>query len=123
LPLAILFRVNLPVAFFTTLYTNPFTIAPLYLLAYKLGTLIVGQQHNAPSMHFALPEMSWANWHTAMLDFASSFGKPLAIGLPLLALILAVIGYFVVRLLWVVKVKWEWRRRRAQRKKFSHTRP
>ena len=32
-----IFRVNLPVAVFVTLYTNPFTIVPLYYLAYKLG--------------------------------------------------------------------------------------
>ena len=121
--LAVLFRVNLPVAFFVTLYTNPFTIAPLYLLAYQLGILVTGQQHDAPTMHFALPQMGWSNWHAAMLDFASSFGKPLAVGLPLLALILALVGYFAVRLLWFVKVKWEWRRRRAQHKKSSHTKP
>lgn len=115
--LAVLFRVNLPVAFFTTLYTNPLTIAPLYLLAYKLGIVVTGQQHESPAMHFSLPEMSWGNWHAAMLDFAESFGKPLAVGLPLLALSLAVVGYFAVRLLWLVKVKWEWRRRTLQRQK------
>ena len=35
-------RVNLPVAILTTLYTNPFTIVPLYLLAYKLGSFALG---------------------------------------------------------------------------------
>src|SRR5512142_2270877 len=39
--LAVLLRVNLPVAVFTTLYTNPFTIVPLYLLAYEIGLLVV----------------------------------------------------------------------------------
>lgn len=38
-----LFRVNLPIALLTTLYTNPFTILPLYVLAYKLGTWVLGQ--------------------------------------------------------------------------------
>jgi uncharacterized protein (DUF2062 family) len=40
---AILLRVNLPVALVTTLYSNPFTIVPLYLLAYKLGSWVTGQ--------------------------------------------------------------------------------
>ena len=34
--LAIPLRVNLPVALATTLYTNPFTIGPLYVLALSL---------------------------------------------------------------------------------------
>jgi len=31
---AVIFRVNLPLALFCTLYTNPFTIVPLYLVAF-----------------------------------------------------------------------------------------
>jgi uncharacterized protein (DUF2062 family) len=73
--LAVLLRVNLPVAAFTTLYTNPFTILPLYWVAYK----------------------------------------PLLIGLPLLALILSVIGYFVVRLVWRVGVVLRWQARKRRR--------
>jgi len=40
--LAVLLRVNLPVAAFTTLYTNPFTIVPLYMAAYELGAWFSG---------------------------------------------------------------------------------
>src|SRR3972149_6343129 len=40
--LCVLLKVNLPVALVTTFYTNPFTIGPLYLLAYRIGRLIVG---------------------------------------------------------------------------------
>ena len=39
--LAIPLKKNLPVALVTTLYTNPFTIAPLYLLAYGYGRLLL----------------------------------------------------------------------------------
>jgi len=35
--LAVLLRVNLPVALITTLYTNPFTIVPLYLAPMRQG--------------------------------------------------------------------------------------
>ncbi|MGA0033607.1 MAG: DUF2062 domain-containing protein, partial [Burkholderiales bacterium] len=38
--LAILFRVNLPVAALVTLYTNPLTIVPLYYVAYRYGALV-----------------------------------------------------------------------------------
>ncbi|MDE2117825.1 MAG: DUF2062 domain-containing protein [Betaproteobacteria bacterium] len=115
--LAVLFRVNLPVAVFTTLYTNPFTIVPLYVLAYELGAFVTGQQDGLSSAYFALPEMSWSNWHTVLLDWVMSLGKPFAVGLPLLALSLAIAGYFVVRALWYAVVVWEWRRRAARRGK------
>ena len=35
--LAVVLRVNLPVAMAATWYINPFTIVPLYYLAYKVG--------------------------------------------------------------------------------------
>ena len=38
--LAIGFHVNLPIAVIVTLYSNPFTIVPLYYLAFKLGQLV-----------------------------------------------------------------------------------
>src|SRR5215470_18834511 len=45
--LAVVARVNLPVAMATTWYTNPFTIVPLYYLAYKIGTLLTGDPATA----------------------------------------------------------------------------
>src|SRR5207249_5713358 len=47
--LAVAFRVNLPVAVVVTLYTNPFTIVPLYVIAYAIGALIFGGDGAAPS--------------------------------------------------------------------------
>src|SRR5437773_2123506 len=35
--LAIPLRKNIPVALVTTFYTNPFTIVPLYVIAYRYG--------------------------------------------------------------------------------------
>ena len=115
--LAVLFRVNLPVAMFTTLYSNPLTIVPLYLMAYEIDALVTNEQvHSSPEL-FTLPEMSWSGWQNVMLEWVVSIGKPLAIGLPLLAIGLAAVGYFVVRVLWYVMVVWEWRRRAARRRK------
>jgi uncharacterized protein (DUF2062 family) len=36
---AVVFRVNLPLAMLTTVYTNPFTIVPLYVVAYRDRTM------------------------------------------------------------------------------------
>ena len=114
--LAVLFHANLPVALFATFYTNPLTIAPLYLLAYQLGALVTGQNDTGSPINFSLPSMSWSSWHTTILDWITSLGKPLAFGLPLLAISLAVIGYFTVRVLWYGAVVWQWHRRSARRK-------
>jgi hypothetical protein len=108
---AVLFRVNLPVAMFTTFYTNPFTIVPLYWLAYQLGALVTGHGHHVSDTRFVLPEMDWSNWFTVIVDWMVSLGKPFAIGLPLLAVLLAILGYVVVRLGWRIWVMRQWYKR------------
>ncbi len=113
--LAVLFRVNLPVAAFTTVYTNPLTILPLYALAYQIGAFVTGHNNGLSSDGLTLPHMTWNNWTTPMLDWVMALGKPLAVGLPLLAVILAIAGYFAVRMVWYAMVVWEWRRRAARR--------
>ncbi len=112
--LAIVFRANLPVALFTTLYTNPFTIVPLYALAYEYGAFILGHRKTGP-VNFELPEMNWGNWTDVLPLWFAALGKPFALGLPMLALTLAVLGYITIRVLWRVTVMWEWRRRAARR--------
>ena len=114
--LAVLFRVNLPVAMFTTLYTNPLTILPLYALAYAYGALVIGNRNGIAPAHLGLPQMDWSNWTTVLPHWFVSLGKPFAVGLPLLALTLATLGYIAVRGAWYLMVVWEWRRRAAKRR-------
>jgi uncharacterized protein (DUF2062 family) len=112
--LAIPLRVNLPVALLTTLYTNPFTIVPLYVTAYWIGSLLVGgdaPMAEPPAFHWsALRESA-----RALADWALALGKPLAIGLVTLALGLALAGWLAVQLAWRVWVMVQWRRRRLRR--------
>ena len=114
--MAVLFRVNLPVAMLTTLYTNPFTILPLYVVAYELGAFVSSYHDGSVSAHLAIPDMDWSNWYSVLPDWLLSLGKPFAIGLPLLAIILAVAGYFAVRFLWYWAVIIKWKMRAARRK-------
>jgi uncharacterized protein (DUF2062 family) len=113
--LSVIFRANLPVAVITTLYTNPLTIVPLYALAYAYGAFLLGQSGARPA-NFELPDMNWGNWMDVLPQWFVSLGKPFAIGLPALALTLAILGYIIVRILWRVMVIWEWRRRTRLRK-------
>lgn len=113
--LAVAFRVNLPVAVFTTLYTNPFTIVPLYVAAYGIGTLLVGNagsQTAPPAFSF---ELGVRGWIDALVHWTTALGKPLLIGLPLLACLLAVAGYLLVWYGWRCAVIHEWRMRGRRR--------
>ncbi len=114
--LAVPLRKNLPVALVTTLYTNPFTIVPLYLLAYAYGRLLLGaNQHPVAIEPF---EWDWAHWidsTRALADWALALGTPLAVGLVALALTLAAAGYFAVQLAWRAYVIHAWRARRTRR--------
>lgn len=118
--LAIATKVNLPIAVLVTLYSNPFTILPLYFLAFKLGQLVLFSGNSE------LPALPAEFSGTALLkhlpeafDWLISVGKPLLLGIPLLALILAAIGYFVTDWAWRVGVCWQWRARQRKRQRRS----
>jgi len=49
------------------------------------------------------------------LEWVVALGKPLLIGLPLLAILLAVLGYISVDWGWRIYVGYQWRRRKAKR--------
>ena len=110
---ALIFRVNLPLAMFVTLYTNPFTIVPLYLVAYQIGRLATGD-----SAGFVEPpafEMTrFIAWTEAMQQWMLGVGKPLGIGLVLLAIMLAAIGYVVTKAAWRFWLIRAWRQRKAR---------
>jgi len=116
--LAIAFRVNLPIAVMVTLYSNPFTIVPLYYVAFKLGQLVLFQTDGElPHLAFSLEGKGFREWIPAALEWLTSIGKPLLIGLPLLAVLLAVIGYFATDWAWRLYVRCAWQSRRRRRAK------
>ncbi|MDX8378822.1 MAG: DUF2062 domain-containing protein [Gallionella sp.] len=113
--LAVIFRVNLPVSLFTTLYTNPLTIVPLYMLAYQIGAWVSGLHNGLPLAPLVFPTLHWTNWLSEIGGWLMALGQPVLIGLPLLAVILAIAGYLVVRLAWRVGVVLKWRSRKQRR--------
>ena len=114
--IAVPLKKNLPVALLTTFYTNPFTIVPLYLLAYGYGALLLGENHGEPKIQpFETDWTQLLQSMGAMLDWALALGKPLAVGLVALALTLAAVGYATVQVGWRVHVLLAWRARRRRR--------
>jgi uncharacterized protein len=114
---AVIFRVNLPVAVITTLYTNPLTIVPLYILAYGLGMLVAGDSAGSrfPGMELDLFRLPVGEWIPSLWHWITAMGKPFLLGLFLLAVILSVSGYMIVRCAWRLHVTLVWRRRRSTR--------
>jgi uncharacterized protein len=113
--LALIFKVNLPVAVLVTLYSNPFTIVPLYYMAFKLGQLVMLQGGSAlPAFPAGFGGIGLLERLSEAFHWLLSVGKPLLIGIPLLALVLALIGYFVTDWAWRLGVMWQWRQRRIR---------
>jgi uncharacterized protein (DUF2062 family) len=117
--LAVPLHKNIPVALAVTFYTNPFTIVPLYFVAYEYGRLLLRDRARGDVVPF---QWDWGDfpgslerlWHWTL-----SLGPPLGLGLVALALSLAVLGYFAVDLGWRAYVAAAWRKRalrRAQRR-------
>ena len=116
--LAVTFKVNLPLSMMVTLYSNPFTVVPLYWLAFKLGQLALLQSGgDLPSFPPGLEDKGFVEWISAAFLWLTSAGKPLLVGLPLLAILLALIGYFVTDWAWRLGVMWRWRQRNRSRRK------
>ena len=113
---SVVFKVNLPLALITTLYSNPLTIVPLYLLAYGIGALLLG---NGEAEFILPPEWGdehFAAWLQALAYWAIDLGYPLLIGLLVLASGLALMGYFGVRAAWRIWLIRTWRKRQTARR-------
>jgi len=115
--LAIALRVNLPAMVVGTFWTNPLTIVPIYILAYNIGSLVLGmgavdalpQQPVMPYDH------AWLDRLPALWHWITGMGKPLALGLLLLGVAVSIVGYFAVRGAWRLYVVLAWRRRARSR--------
>lgn len=98
---------NIPVAIVMCWISNPFTWAPLYYAAYKLGALLLG----TPAGEFSFePSVAW---------FSTTFTAiwpPLLLGCFLFGAVGALVGYYGTLLLWRMALVREWHRRRASRR-------
>jgi uncharacterized protein len=114
--LAVAFRANITVAVASTLVTNPFTFAPLYYLAYRIGAALIG--NGAPELLEAelesAPEVI-SNWFIYALERMAALGKPLIVGVVLLASVAGVAAYMAVMIAWRWRVLAKLRQRRRER--------
>ncbi|HEY0817897.1 MAG TPA: DUF2062 domain-containing protein [Rhizobacter sp.] len=113
---AVLLRANLPAAMASTLVTNPVTFGPVYYAAWRVGNAILGEpvaEHEVPPEMpevVVVPDQSWFDWFRQQM---LGVGKPLLVGLCVLATTFGVATYFAVLWLWALSVLWRRRRRRT----------
>lgn len=105
--LALWIRVNLPVAVISTWVTNPVTFVPVYYSAYRLGAMLLGMPTHPPTE--AGITMQWVTDQLAMT------WKPLMLGSALLAVAIALLGYFSLNLAWRISLAYRFRHRRRNR--------
>jgi uncharacterized protein len=101
---AVLLRANVPVAIGSTLVTNPVTFAPIYFAAYKLGSWLT----RTPDTY---TQVDAARTDENVLQHLAEMGKPLIIGLAILASLMGLFAYVTITLIWRWRVMAKRRRR------------
>lgn len=114
---AVLMRANLAATVVGTFVTNPFTFAPIYYLAYRIGVRMTGAEpmSAAVSSLSSVEPQGIAEWATQWWQQAQSLGKPLFAGLFVLACLFALVSYFSIDWLWRAIAVRSWKRRAALR--------
>lgn len=102
--LAILFRVNLPLAISLTWVTNPFTMAPIVYCSYKVGAFLLG----IPPVHISFTSEGLA-------EIAKHSWQPFLLGTLVLAVVMAILSYFIIQLIWRFHIGRSWQKRREKR--------
>ncbi len=119
---AVILRANVPMAVASTLVTNPITFGPVYYGAYRLGRAILGEPKPADEQASAelanLQELPASTQGTANrwrqgLEQLTTVGKPLMVGLAVVATASGLAMYCLVSIIWILKTRWT-RRKRLQ---------
>lgn len=104
--IALTLRINIPVAAFSTLVSNPLTVGPLFYLSYAFGAQLLGVEPK--SVEFEL-SLAWLG------EKFADIWAPLLLGSVLLASVAAVVGYVALDLLWRASIADYLAKRRAKR--------
>ena len=109
---AVLLRASLPVAVGSTLVSNPLTFGPLYYAAYRLGAAVTGDTTKPVTEQSLTPsETGMAGWVDFWWKRLQSLGKPLIVGIAIMAPVASAAAYVLVNLLWRLTTTIAWRRR------------
>jgi uncharacterized protein (DUF2062 family) len=117
---ATLFRANIPIALGSTLITNPVTFAPIYVVAYKVGIVLLGTTPNKNSIEqvskgITPTDLSNSNEQKkidrGIVENFLNVSKPLALGLGIFALVGGFGTYVTILWFWWLWIKLKRKRR------------
>lgn len=125
---AVLLRANLPMAVASTLVSNPVTFGPVYYGAYRLGKVVLGEraiteleaQQRLAGVHEEPPEVQRKGFKARAAHWVERLrkvGKPLAVGLSIIATAGALTVYFLISGIWVLNTRRLRRKRLRTREK------
>lgn len=112
---AVVLRANLPMAVASTLITNPVTFGPVYYGAYHLGKAILGHPPVTEAQASAFldktlkepaAELGMGERFMQSLRRLATVGKPLVLGLAILATLSGILVYFLISAIWTLRVRW-----------------
>ena len=112
---AVVLRANLPVAAASTLVSNPFTYAPIYVAAYRVGTRLLGEPTSV--VEAAVIEAEVQEREPLSLSWWQRFAsvaKPVMLGLAVFAVIGGSGAYGATLLIWGLWIRVRLRRRRKR---------
>lgn len=112
---AVALRANVPAAVASTLVTNPVTFGPVYYAAWRLGSAILGEPVREGELPPELQELAVdtpeQSWLSTTVQRIRGVGKPLLLGLAIVATAVGLLTYLLVTWAWYAKVLWSRRRR------------
>lgn len=109
--LALPVRANVPVAVSTTFLNNPLTIAPILFAAYKIGSWVLRLDGVVPGR----PLATNVHQHLGIMHWIATGGPPTVVGLVVIAVVAAALGYLVTGWLWRVRIARKWRTRHRRK--------
>lgn len=116
---AVVLRANVPTAAVSTLVSNPATYGPLYYAAWRLGKAVLGEpvagETQPPVTEPQSPPDNGRGWFDRTWDGITALGKPLLLGMALMASSVGLLTYAVASVLLAMNVRWQRRRRLRQR--------
>lgn len=103
---------NLPIAVLMVWVTNPVTIPPLFIAAYKLGAWMLDETPR--TIEFSI-SMHW------LATKFNTVWKPFLLGCLAMGVLSAAIGNAMVRIVWRLHVVHRWNARRQRRRRASES--
>lgn len=128
--MAVALRANVPMAVASTLVTNPVTFGPVYYGAYRLGKAVLGEK--APTDREIESKLQSSQEESPAIEGLgnrmrhaasqlSTVGKPLVVGLAIVASLSGITVYFLVSGIWILRTRWQ--RNKRLRARVSESSP